>query len=189
MIRLCCCEKNTHLKENSGMDEASKSQIDRLGDRLRTGDIDEEDFRLLDYYRLSFREAFEFVVRRIRDDLGFEPTGRPAKSTTSIAEKLRRETIRLTQIQDIAGCRIVTPDILEQELVVIELEYQFKGAIVIDRRDNPSHGYRAFGRNCRRSLRTLSIRQSSTEVAEKTGLMFWIKRPKWWPEQRSWNGS
>ena len=125
------------------MDEASKSQIDRLGDRLRTGDIDEEDFRLLDYYRLSFREAFEFVVRRIRDDLGFEPTGRPAKSTTSIAEKLRRETIRLTQIQDIAGCRIVTPDILEQELVVIELEYQFKGAIVIDRRDNPSHGYRA----------------------------------------------
>ena len=105
------------------MDEVSKSQIDRLGDRLRTADINEEDFRLLDHYRLSFREAFEFVVRRIRDDLGFEPTGRPAKSTTSISEKLRRETIRLTQIQDIAGCRIVTPDILEQELVVIELEY------------------------------------------------------------------
>ena len=105
--------------------------------------MNEEDFRLLDHYRLSFREAFEFVVRRIRDDLGFEPTGRPAKSTTSIAEKLRRETIRLTQIQDIAGCRIVTPDMLDQVLVKNELEYQFKGAIIVDRRENPSHGYRA----------------------------------------------
>ncbi len=57
----------------------------------------------------------------------------------SYAEK----TIRLTQIQDIAGCRIVTPDMLDQVLVVGELEYQFKGAIIIDRRDTPSHGYRA----------------------------------------------
>ncbi len=49
----------------------------------------------------------------------------------------------MTQIQDIAGCRIVTPDMLDQVLVLDELEYQFKGAIIIDRRDNPSHGYRA----------------------------------------------
>ena len=125
------------------MDEVSKSQIDRLGDRLRAGNIDEEDLRLLDRYRLSFSKAYEFVVRKIRDDLRYEPTGRPAKSTTSISEKLRRETIRLTQIQDIAGCRIVTPDMLDQVLVVGELEYQFKGAIIIDRRDTPSHGYRA----------------------------------------------
>ena len=125
------------------MDEVSKSQIDRLGDRLRAGNIDEEDLRLLDRYRLSFSEAYEFVVRKIRDDLRYEPTGRPAKSTTSISEKLRRETIRLTQIQDIAGCRIVTPDMLDQVLVVNELEYQFKGAIIVDRRENPSHGYRA----------------------------------------------
>ena len=90
------------------MDEVSKSHIDRLGDRLRTGNIDEEDLRLLDRYRLSFSTSYEFVVGKIRDDLRYEPTGRPAKSTTSISEKLRRETIRLTQIQDIAGCRIVT---------------------------------------------------------------------------------
>lgn len=32
---------------------------------------------------------------------------------------------------------------LDQVLVVNELEYQFKRAIIIDRRDNPSHGYRA----------------------------------------------
>jgi len=73
------------------MDEVSKSQIDRLGDRLRAGNIDEEDLRLLDRYRLSFSKAYEFVVGKIRDDLRYEPTGRPAKSTTSISEKLRRE--------------------------------------------------------------------------------------------------
>ena len=193
------------------MDEVSKSQIDRLGDRLRAGNIDEEDLRLLDRYRLSFSEAYEFVVRKIRDDLRYEPTGRPAKSTTSISEKLRRETIRLTQIQDIAGCRIVTPDMLDQVLVVNELEYQFKGAIIVDRRENPSHGYRAVhvivqhhGKlveiqvrtalqhlwgNCPRSFPTSSIRRLNTEAAEKTGRIFWIKRPKWWPGQRNGNWS
>src|SRR5256885_16022226 len=123
--------------------EMSKTQIDRLGDRLRKGNISEADLRLLDQYRRSFTDAYEVVVGAIRKELALEPTGRPAKSTTSISEKLRRETIRLTQIQDIAGCRIVTPDMLDQVLVVNELEYQFKGAIIVDRRENPSHGYRA----------------------------------------------
>jgi hypothetical protein len=83
--------------------EVSKTQIDRLGDRLRKGNISEADLRLLDQYRRSFTEAYEVVVGTIRKKLALEPTGRPAKSTTSISEKLRRESIRLTQIQDIAG--------------------------------------------------------------------------------------
>jgi putative GTP pyrophosphokinase len=87
--------------------EMSKTQIDRLGDRLKKGNITEDDLRLLDQYRRSFTEAYEFVVGAIRKELSLEPTGRPAKSTTSIADKLRRESIRLTQIQDIAGCRLI----------------------------------------------------------------------------------
>lgn len=87
------------------LDEVSKSQIDRLGDRLREGNADENDSRLLDRYRLSFADAYETVVGTIREKLAVETTGRPAKSTTSISEKLRRESIRLTQINDIAGCR------------------------------------------------------------------------------------
>src|SRR5437867_4164831 len=65
----------------------SKNQIDRLGDRLRKGDISEEDLRLLDSYRRSFTNAYEDVVGKIRDQLALEPTGRPAKSTTSIVDK------------------------------------------------------------------------------------------------------
>jgi putative GTP pyrophosphokinase len=87
--------------------ELSKSQINRLGDRLRTHDLNEADLRLLDSYRRSFTEVYEDVVGRIRDQLSLEPTGRPAKSTTSIIEKLRREKTRLSRMQDIAGCRVI----------------------------------------------------------------------------------
>src|SRR5712664_1005208 len=96
----------------------SKTQIDKLGDRLKKGDITEADLRLLDEYRRSFSEGYEFVIRAIRAVLGLEATGRPAKSTTSIVEKLQRESIRLTQIQDIAGCRIIVPRIVEQQTII-----------------------------------------------------------------------
>jgi putative GTP pyrophosphokinase len=123
--------------------EISKTQIDRLGDRLKKGHITEDDLRLLDQYRLSFTEAYEAVVGAIRRELSLEPTSRPAKSTTSISEKLRRESIRLTQIQDIAGCRLVVADIASQDSVVESLCQLFEQVNVIDRRRKPSHGYRA----------------------------------------------
>ncbi|MFL6282411.1 MAG: hypothetical protein ACJ74Q_04520 [Pyrinomonadaceae bacterium] len=123
--------------------EISKTQIDRLGDRIKRGAITEDDLRLLDRYRRSFTPAYEIVVGDIRDKLGLEPTGRPAKSTTSIADKLKRESIRLTQIQDIAGCRIIVADIAEQESVIQSLRGLFPKATIYDRRAKPSHGYRA----------------------------------------------
>jgi putative GTP pyrophosphokinase len=123
--------------------EISKTQVDRLGDRIKRGQITEEDLRLLDRYRRSFTPSYEVVVVAIRDKLGLEPTGRPAKSTTSIVDKLKRESIRLTQIQDIAGCRIIVAHIAEQESVIQSLKGLFPQSIVIDRRAKPSHGYRA----------------------------------------------
>jgi hypothetical protein len=57
---------------------------------LKKGNFGEADLRLLDEYRLSFTDSYEVVVGRIRKELALEPTGRPAKSTSSIAEKLRR---------------------------------------------------------------------------------------------------
>lgn len=120
----------------------SKTQIDRLGERLKGGSHTESDLRLLDDYRRSFGEAYEAVVQTIRQHGEF-PTGRLAKSTLSIAEKLRRESIRLSQMQDIAGCRVVVADVVQQEQFVTSLRTLFPGASVIDRRDKPSYGYRA----------------------------------------------
>lgn len=121
----------------------SKTQIDRLGDRLRNGPPTDSDLRLLDEYRRSFSEAYETVIEIIREQLKLESTGRPAKSTSSLVEKLHRESIRLSQVQDIAGCRIVVNDINDQNRVVASLQSVFPGATVVDRRGNPSYGYRA----------------------------------------------
>lgn len=121
----------------------SKTQIDRLGDRLRAGPPSDEDVRMLDAYRRSFGRAYEVVVSAIRDKLHLEPTGRPGKSTSSIVEKLRRETIRLSQIQDIAGCRVVVETVVDQDRAVSNTTALFSKSHIVDRRQNPSFGYRA----------------------------------------------
>jgi putative GTP pyrophosphokinase len=121
----------------------STTQVDRLGNRLRRGLLVESDLRSLDDYRRSFGEAYETVVHTIREQLHLEPTGRPAKSTHSLIEKLHRESIRLAQVQDIAGCRVVVADAAEQERAVASLRTVFPEASVDDRRANPSYGYRA----------------------------------------------
>ncbi len=153
--------------------EISKTQVDRLGDRLKKGNITEEDLRLLDQYRRSFTEAYEIVVGAIRQALNLEPTGRPEKSTTSISEKLRRESIRLSQIQDIAGCRLIVSDIAEQESVIKSLTQLFEHVTISDRRRQPSHGYRAVHviASCRSKLIEIQIRTSLqhlwAEMSEK----------------------
>ena len=121
----------------------SRSQIDALGARLRTGEIEIDDLRLLDAYRRSFSEPYQVVVGTIRNEMRHEPTGRPAKSTAAIIDKLRRESIRLRQVQDIAGARIIVNDIQQQDELIIDLERLFPLATIFDRRIRPSHGYRA----------------------------------------------
>ena len=48
------------------------------------------DLRLLDAYRRSFAAACDEVMALLRDEFGLAPTARPAKSTTSIIDKLKR---------------------------------------------------------------------------------------------------
>ena len=98
----------------------SNAQIDKLGERLKTGDPTESDLRELDEYRRSFVPVHDQVVATIRTTLKIEPTGRVPKSIPSIVAKLRRESVRLSQIQDIAGCRIVVADLEQQDEVVAQ---------------------------------------------------------------------
>src|SRR2546421_6059479 len=151
----------------------SKSQMDRLGDRLRKGDISDGDLRLLDSYRRSFSKSYEEVVQLIEDELGFEATGRPAKSTTSIIEKLRRERIRLSQMQDIAGCRIITSTLAQQDNIVTRIPEIFDQCTIVDRRERPSHGYRAVHVIVNRSSKLIevqirtSLQHTWAELSEK----------------------
>ena len=144
--------------------QMSKTQLDRLGDRIRKSVINDDDLRLLDEYRRSFADAYEHMVGAIVKNLSLDPTGRPSKSTTSISDKLRRESIRLSQIQDIAGCRLVVRDIAEQNSVVDSLQDLFGISVsIVDRREKPSHGYRAVHM-------IVQFQGKSTEIQIRTAL-------------------
>ena len=119
----------------------SSAVVDQLGERLRVT-LTVEDLRLLDRYRREFGPDYATVVASARDALGLEVSGRPAKSTTAIVEKLNRGSMRLSQMQDIAGCRVVVADTLQQDTVVDQLATLFPST-TMDRRQKPSHGYRA----------------------------------------------
>ncbi len=51
--------------------------------------------------------------------------------------------MKLSQMQDIAGCRIVCRDVAEQETAIMGLQKIFSKTKLVDRRTTPSFGYRA----------------------------------------------
>jgi ppGpp synthetase/RelA/SpoT-type nucleotidyltranferase len=122
------------------------TQVDHLGDRLRPRSLPATDLELLDIYRESFQDAYRKVVNMVRVVTDGEPTGRPGKSTSAIVDKLNRGTMRLSQMQDIAGCRLIVEDFHAQQFAVQKLQENLAplGTIhVDDRLALPSHGYRA----------------------------------------------
>ena len=87
----------------------------------------------------------------LADDLGIAPlhiTHRP-KTTQTIIEKLRRHgDMSLARMQDLAGIRIVGAfDTAGQDRLAEEIAALFpadpRPPRIVDRRANPSHGYRA----------------------------------------------
>ena len=94
------------------------------------------------------------VYQRVLDDvksrlvgLGYQAHTR-VKTTTTLAEKLRRErSMRLSRVQDLAGARITVSDRIAQDEARDAIARHFEGlgcpCRVVDRRATPSHGYRA----------------------------------------------
>ncbi len=155
------------------METLSKAQIDRLGERLRAQAFGEAELRLLDEYRRTFGSAYDRVVANVQRILGVPVSGRPAKSTSSIIEKLNRESIRLSQMQDIAGCRAIVADLPHQDLAVNAMARELDSVAIQDRREKPSHGYRAVhlivredGKPIEVQVRT-SLQHVWAEVSEK----------------------
>ena len=87
-------------------------------------------------------DAMRTMVEACASILGkqIEATARP-KQRRSIVAKLNREHTRLSQMQDIVGCRLVVPGPGDQLSLLRALPSS--GWQVVDRRVNPSHGYRA----------------------------------------------
>jgi Region found in RelA / SpoT proteins len=85
----------------------SRTQVDRLGDRLRKEAVpSDDDLRLLSEFREDRRAVMDAVGSALTEIVGSVPARR-LKTINSIVDKLRREKSRLSTVQDIAGLRIV----------------------------------------------------------------------------------
>ena len=123
----------------------STSQIDRLGERLRTSDaIEAADLDLLQAYRAEHEEALIQVQTRLSQALRDVDQTARIKTIQTLHDKVRRQPTKLSRIQDIGGVRIVQAmDLLEQDAMVSDITREFQGSRLVDRRARPMHGYRA----------------------------------------------
>jgi ppGpp synthetase/RelA/SpoT-type nucleotidyltranferase len=81
----------------------TKSQINRIGDKLRaTGAPDEGTLEQLQQIRSLYKQPMATVQRLLKERLEIDATAR-LKTINTIVEKLRREKTRLAEMQDIAG--------------------------------------------------------------------------------------
>ena len=122
----------------------TKSQVNRLGERLRKGSGSPTEQQLTDLQavRGTYDEALTAAQDLLRS-AGVEATGR-LKTTNTIIEKLQRDRTRLSEMQDIAGLRVVQEMSLgEQNALVKRLAALFERTKRTDRRVRPSYGYRA----------------------------------------------
>ncbi len=128
----------------------SNSQITKLGDRLRNGNINDDDLVMLDDFRKTFEnielQCYKVVNNVLNDEKLLKITQRKRKTQQSIIDKLRREKrLRLPQMQDIAGCRIVINGGLQMAEKINTLlteafdEQEWK----LQSKERQSHGYRA----------------------------------------------
>jgi ppGpp synthetase/RelA/SpoT-type nucleotidyltranferase len=128
----------------------SNSQITKLGERLRNGDFSEDDLTLLDEFRQTYNEidvqAYQIIQSALASRADWTCTKRKRKTQQSIVDKLRRQPqLRLPQMQDIAGCRIViqggsqAADTFSKLLIDAFASPQWK----IERKERHAHGYRA----------------------------------------------
>ncbi len=122
----------------------TKSQTNKPGDRLRgSGLTDAKTVARLQEFRASFDAPMAKAQAMLAERLGIPTTAR-LKTINTIVEKLRREKTRLAEMQGIAGLRTVQDiGIGDQDKVVARVVSLFEGAKVVDRRKQPSHGYRA----------------------------------------------
>jgi hypothetical protein len=127
----------------------SKSQIERLGQRLVQADAPADaDLQMLRELLFERSNLLESAIARVRDQLSLAPTSR-IKNTGTILEKVRRNGgSGLKSMQDLGGMRIVGAfDRRGQDEVVQRVCDLFAGEArapkVIDRRIEPMHGYAA----------------------------------------------
>jgi len=70
--------------------------------------------------------------------------------------------MRLSQVQDIAGCRLIVANVRAQDRAIQLLGRACPNSVIVDRRANPCHGYRAVHVIARISEHSVEIQLRTT---------------------------
>ena len=96
----------------------SKNELDRAGERIRAGSGTSNDLAMLDNWRASHL----YVLNTFQSSLRFRRARSPGGDAITIAQRLKRrptiidklgreQGMSLARMHDIAGCRLIFPDI------------------------------------------------------------------------------
>jgi ppGpp synthetase/RelA/SpoT-type nucleotidyltranferase len=121
----------------------SNAEIDKLGARFQADPTDVATLSSLFQYCLLVKERTAPILPQIERVTSLPIRKRAGKSFLSIREKLDRGTLKLSAMQDIEGCRIITDTLIEQNALIFRLRNLFEKTSIYDRRSDPSNGYRA----------------------------------------------
>jgi hypothetical protein len=126
----------------------STKVLDELGEAIRTDTMTSADWELFNELSREWWRTLTSIETEIKNLFTESPINISSrmKNYGTLREKLRRTKLKLSEVRDIVGCRVVVLNLNEeQDLVVrriienIEVD-KFK---VIDRRIISNHGYRA----------------------------------------------
>ena len=121
-------------------------EIDALGERLRQGAppsnrAERTMYRIYQRNLTSLRESLERELQDLAPDA--EIGSRTKRLETVVAKLQRRPDLALSQVTDLAGCRIIVSTNAEQRAIVSQLLAIYDVQQVDDKSEDPKFGYRA----------------------------------------------
>ena len=137
--------------------ELSRARIDRLGEAIKSGELNDVDQSVFNYLRSQWAELGNEISKKLILEFGNDEFGVSLrlKNLETIRAKLLRTTLRLSSLRDVVGARIVINEGLSLQndsvlrSVALFEDYAVK---IIDRREFPSFGYRAVHVEVRQGL-------------------------------------
>ena len=137
--------------------ELSRSRIDRLGEAIKSGELNDVDQSVFSYLRSQWAELGNEISNKLMLEFGNDEFGVSLrlKNLETIRTKLLRTTLRLSSLRDVVGARIIVNEglSLQNDSVLRTMALSGNYVIkIIDRREFPSFGYRAVHVEVRQGL-------------------------------------
>lgn len=99
---------------DKGFPGGSKSRVNAAGRAVRTGTATEDDLRVIESWRASHSaviNTFQAILRNRAKEYGAQIIQRHKRKNTIFDKLQRQATMELARMDDVAGCRVVCPDI------------------------------------------------------------------------------